>query len=101
MNNDPNDLFNLDLTKLNIIGCGLILSTLSCCCCGTGVEFWILGELMPDGGLVPKLLFAIPWLVAIAFFWLVRTGLEANRISIFRKPAKKKKRRRLRDYEDR
>ncbi len=101
MNDDKNDLLNLDLTKLNLVGCGLILCSMCCCCGGSGAEFWLLAELMPDGGMVPKLIFIFPWIGAVAFFWVVRTGLEANGISIFRKPPKKKKRRpRRRDYED-
>ena len=101
MNDNSDDLFNLDLTKLNLIGCGLFLSTLCCCCGGTGVEMWLLFVMLPDGGWVPKLLFVLPWIGALVFFWVVRAGLQANGISIFRKPRKKKKkkRRRLGDYD--
>lgn len=98
--NPIEEFYNVDLAKLNMFGCGLVLTTSFCCCGGIGVEWVMLGEMFPNGAWVPKLLFLIPIFGAALMFVAGRSILSANGISIYRGKRKKKRRKKQRQDAD-
>ena len=94
--NPLEEIGKVNLSKLNMLGCGLFLMSTFCCCGGVGAEWFLLGEIFPNGAVVPVLLFIVPVFGAALVFVSGRSILESNGYSIYRGKRKKKRKKKRR-----